>query len=319
MQHYLKALYRFFAVGTVMLMFVISVDAQDWALPSSRWEYITESPGITGPAPPPMYCCELHVEKDTVVNNTLCRKISGAAGHFTYYTYDSLGIVYILLDYTFRPTYNFNALVGDTLMFYDDTTRYQPAFYVPERRFPAVVDSITLLSNHGQDLRLYHMRSWRYGTSPQSFFSYHYFNYAERIGLYDGGPWGQEAEIFYPLFTTPTDYPWFYICDYADSAMTGGYWFYEKNCLTTGIHEYRDDYLMKCYPSPSSGTFTIDMSAYPSAIKQLHIYDALGQVVYSGESDQTQETLVLHLASGMYTVEICENSRYHRGKLIIHQ
>jgi hypothetical protein len=59
------------------------------------------------------------------------------------------------------------------------------------------------------------------------------------------------------------------------------------------------------------------MSGFGSGVKTIHIYDQLGQVVSTGETDRSELALDLHLAGGMYEVEVMADGRSGRNKLII--
>jgi hypothetical protein len=91
---------------------------------------------------------------------------------------------------------------------------------------------------------------------------------------------------------------------------------------TSGIHALTDSTSFRCYPSPSSGTFMIDMSGYGEGDKQIDIYDALGQVVYhtttSLDKLQVDTKLVAGFSKGIYLVHVTDATNNQTAKIIIY-
>ncbi|MCW3126782.1 MAG: hypothetical protein JWO03_2440 [Bacteroidetes bacterium] len=290
-----------------MLAFVMSADAQDWALPSSRWQYRTSGCGFMGPCYD-YFSDDLQVDSTLFFNGHSCNRVRYYFNTYPhdFYTYASGDTAYFYVNSEFRPIFYFGAHVGDTIQFTIDTGSHNS--YHDDWQCNGVIDSINYIIFQSDTLKRisvtaigHYQNSWR-------------FEYAEKIGLLRS-----YGNLFYPGRPL-VDGDNIYLCNYGDSTLPN-YWFFpDSACADTHVgiqgSVLKSDFLT-CSPNPASGTFIVDMSAYPFGLKQLHVYDALGLIVYSGESGQSQETLDLHLAGGMYTVEICENSRYHRGKVII--
>jgi hypothetical protein len=66
---------------------------------------------------------------------------------------------------------------------------------------------------------------------------------------------------------------------------------------------------LRCYPSPTSGTFTVDMNGYDAGEKQVNVYDQLGQVIFREVTRERLLQINLELASGIYIVEVLQNSQ----------
>lgn len=60
----------------------------------------------------------------------------------------------------------------------------------------------------------------------------------------------------------------------------------------------------KCYPSPSSGNFTIDMTDFDKGLRDIKIFNQLGQSVYQLTSTIDKVPISEILASGLYTVSV---------------
>lgn len=309
---YPKFIRRSFAAGVVMLMFTFCAAAQShWALPSSRWEYASQAISVSSAPYPYHFCCELYVQKDTSIAGRACRKISGGA--YDYYTFDSLGKAYIYLDGEFRKTWDFKAQKGDTLVFYRDTSRVQGQL-IPASTpqfLTGFIDNVVRVELSGDSINLFYVHT-RDSVAPYQIYST-YFVYADHVGLYD-----DSRTPFYPTFFDQSDVGYYYThCNYGDSSFSN-YWLYPTStCATVGISDISlESIKLICYPNPSSGTFTIDMSGLGSGVKTVHIYDQLGHVVYSGESDGSEVTLNLRLAGGMYELEVMADRRSGRGKVV---
>jgi hypothetical protein len=75
--------------------------------------------------------------------------------------------------------------------------------------------------------------------------------------------------------------------------------------------------LLLCYPSPTSGSFTIDMTGYGGGEKQISIYDPLGQVVYQTISSLDKLQVSDKLSSGIYTVSVTQDSRREYARIVV--
>jgi hypothetical protein len=77
---------------------------------------------------------------------------------------------------------------------------------------------------------------------------------------------------------------------------------------TTGIPSISSGGGLKCYPSPTSGSFTIDMTGYDAGEKHISIYNELGQVVYQTLSTQDKLEVSEKLPSGVYIVAVSQGA-----------
>lgn len=85
---------------------------------------------------------------------------------------------------------------------------------------------------------------------------------------------------------------------------------------TTGLTDMPTGNGLRCYPSPASGSFTIDMTGYEAGKKQISIYDQLGQVAYQTESMQDKIQVNENLSSGIYTVAVTQGTRQYTRVVI---
>ena len=81
--------------------------------------------------------------------------------------------------------------------------------------------------------------------------------------------------------------------------------------------ESTDNSVIKCYPSPSTGTFTIDISAMATGEKQIRVYDDLGQVVYQTQSSQSKLAVNNKLTSGLYTISVTQGTSRWYTKIVV--
>jgi len=75
--------------------------------------------------------------------------------------------------------------------------------------------------------------------------------------------------------------------------------------------------IIKCYPSPTSGGFTIDMSGYSTEDKQISIYDEIGQPVYQTQSTQSKLVISSKLSSGLYTVSVIQGTSRENTRVVV--
>ena len=89
-----------------------------------------------------------------------------------------------------------------------------------------------------------------------------------------------------------------------------------KPRTNTSIIEISSMGILRCYPSHTSGNFTIDMTGYNSGEKQISIYDQIGQVVYQTTSASDKVQVDQKLSSGIYTVAVTQGIRQY-AKVVI--
>jgi hypothetical protein len=88
--------------------------------------------------------------------------------------------------------------------------------------------------------------------------------------------------------------------------------------LGTGIQPIDNNMnVLRCYPSPTSGAFTIDMSGYSTGEKQIGIYDQLGRVVYQVVSAQDMLQVTAKLSSGLYTASVTQGSQRGYARVVV--
>jgi hypothetical protein len=86
---------------------------------------------------------------------------------------------------------------------------------------------------------------------------------------------------------------------------------------TTGINSICDGQPLRCYPSPTSGSFTIDMTGYSVGERQISIYDQLGQVVYQTTASRDKLQVNNKLSPGVYTVMVVQDAQRANTRLIV--
>jgi hypothetical protein len=178
---YLRFFRRAFSASLLMILFISNLGAQHWAESSSRWKYICFSALNGGAA----LCFDLQVSGQFVVDGVLCYKIDG--GDRRLYTYESGDTAYIYLNGAFRPMYYFGARLGDTVLLYNDSTRFNRG---PEY-LHGIVDSIVTQNIFGQALK-------RFYVSIIDTLTYHTFysiSYAEKLGYTSNNGF-----VFYPSY-----------------------------------------------------------------------------------------------------------------------
>jgi len=89
--------------------------------------------------------------------------------------------------------------------------------------------------------------------------------------------------------------------------------------ISTGIIPVSTDSgsSLRCYPSPSSSAFTIDMTAYSAGDRRIDIYDQLGQTVYVTSTTQDRLTVREKLPSGIYTVAVTQGAQRQYARIVI--
>jgi hypothetical protein len=74
--------------------------------------------------------------------------------------------------------------------------------------------------------------------------------------------------------------------------------------------------LFNIYPNPNKGAFNLDVNAQlPNLF--LHVYDALGQLVYAKEMTNGHNSIDLMVSPGIYYYRLQNNTRKTGGKIII--
>jgi hypothetical protein len=204
----------------------------------------------------------------------------------------------------------FGAHAGDTILLYNDSTRYFDGIRDGAEYLHGIVDSIVTEPFTGQSLKRFYVSILDTAINSHRRF----MSYSEKTGYtYNNG------FVFYPSYEYFLDGFPNILCNYGDSTLSN-YWLNPANQCNAQLGI--DDPISKAirlniFPNPSSGSFTIDMSGLGSSVRAIHIYNQLGQVVYTGETDRSELALDLHLVSGMYAVRVSESTRSCRGKIVV--
>lgn len=91
---------------------------------------------------------------------------------------------------------------------------------------------------------------------------------------------------------------------YIGYIMRNMYIYIQRDSSLTGLIKQSNQVALQCYPSPTSGFVTIDMSRCNSAEKQVDIYNVLGQVVFHTSTHDDKYLFSGELIPGMYTVSV---------------
>jgi uncharacterized repeat protein (TIGR03803 family) len=91
-----------------------------------------------------------------------------------------------------------------------------------------------------------------------------------------------------------------------------------RSWLGTGIQPVDNNMsTLRCYPSPTSGAFTIDMSGYGAGEKEINIYDQLGRSVYQAVSAQDMLQVTTKLSPGLYTVSVIQGAQRGFARVVV--
>ena len=84
---------------------------------------------------------------------------------------------------------------------------------------------------------------------------------------------------------------------------------------TSGIKSI-NPYLFHCYPSPTAGAVTIDMSALYAREKQVTVYDQIGRMMFQTTTTENVFKFDAPFASGLYAVEVTQDGRRSISKFV---
>lgn len=259
-----------------MTVLTFSASAQNWALPSSKWtiNYAWLSP---------VYYYTLKVEGDTVVDGVSCKKI-GAFNPL--YTYESNDTVYIRLNGKFRPTYYFNASVGDTISFYDANQCGGDSIV------HAVVDEIDSIDVGNKFLKRF--KSIITDRDSTSIYGDLTYTYIENVG----------SNYLYPYLycTNIFDQESIGICDYGDSTIQNFYVFH-NNCVSVSIDEVNfTDKEISVFPNPFSDELSVQYSD-DKFISALSVFDLTGRTL-KNISRTSNKIDLQDLPNGNYILDV---------------
>ncbi len=224
------------SISILILTTLFTASAQKWALPSSKW--ITSYAWTS-----PTYYFTVKVEADTIIDGINCKKIGQYSPIFTYESNDT---VYFHLGGKFRPTYYFNAQIGDTVSFYN--TNYSDGYCGIDSIVYAVINQIDSVNAGNKFLRKFCGTIVGDTTTPSCIG----FSYTEFIG----------SNYIYPYIYCPdiVDQESYGICDYGDSTIQD-FFVYNNNCVTVSVNELQiSDKLFSVYPNPVFTVLHFDIS-----------------------------------------------------------
>ena len=281
--------------NTILIAFVLlihtSAFAQKWALPSSTWivSYSWMSP---------TYYTTIKVEGDTTIDGFSCKKIGNTS---PIYTYESNDTAYIHIAGKFRPTYYFNANVGDTISFYN--ANYSDGFCGIDSIVYAVVDKIDSIDVGNKFLRKFCGTLIGDTSTPNC----NGFSYTEYIG----------SNFIFPYIYCPNivDQESYGICNYGDSTIQNFYAF-QNTCLNVSVGNTisPDEYLL-IFPNPTTNFLSVISNA--DAISDLTLFDLQGREVQHDKEIVTPNYIKLNLNNipkGLYYVHISSWNGQHRTK-----
>ena len=275
-----------YIVTLFILFFSVKTNAQNWALPSSKW---TQT--IFNPWNGSIYPVDFFVQKDTVVQSVSCTKIVGDTFNYhpnIIYTYLSGDTAYMFVNGSFKPMLYFGAHVGDILLFYTDSTNgFTGIQYLHGR-----VDSINTILVNGQNIKQFNVSI--IDTIPSQI-SPRQLVYTEKLGFMYTYP-----SLFYQLFSSVVDANSYGVCNYGDSTINGFWLYRDSNCRTNvGIEDVSNDGSLSVYPSPASDYLHIQ-----TTLGQYHIrlFDLAGrELSYAMNNDEMD---IRNLSSGIYFITV---------------
>lgn len=92
---------------------------------------------------------------------------------------------------------------------------------------------------------------------------------------------------------------------------------------SVGIERIPSQINAKVYPNPSEGEFTIEFSSPLTEKATIHIYNNLGQIIYTRRLEEMDLDQIIHLqlqdiVSGVYLLQLTSEQKYFTQKIIIH-
>lgn len=250
--------------------------AQNWVPASAKWAcYFI--------APRGMDSYYYNVTKELLFKGHQCQKIDSSI-----YVYESNDTVYFYHNGLFRPTYYYNARVGDTVSYYNAVFKCSPQDSV----FRAVVTGIDTLILSNQIIRSFHttllVRDTLINGKKYPIYFPKELTYTEKIG----------SNYIYPYFLTNCvdDQATRGVCNYADSTLSTYYLYPDKCKFTSKLVEKADDLsAIRIYPNPSADFIRINTD---QPVRYL-LYNLFGQVLTSG-SVSNQQIDIRHLPNANY-------------------
>lgn len=300
----------------VFLALSSTVKSQDFAPIGAQWIYTVEYCFQT-----PTYCgyYYLNVEKDTLINDKMCRKINKTYTQITQFNKDTTFYLYgenrqVFLyeaqNNSFRKLYDFNLNTGDTLAvarigetppFFFKQVQSTPAFVV-------IVDSTSTFETNGLQLKVQYTSPFIDLVGQSS--SFHEFSNLtiERIGNTDqffGHPVNRVLAGFYG-----------YLVCYSENGLV---LYGDPDCISTGIAEETET-SWSFYPNPSSEILNIRLPNTAFSNAMVSITDLQGRTVLKQTVNSGQSEFLIQLnpiAAGTYILHIQQNGKRVGSKIFV--
>lgn len=91
----------------------------------------------------------------------------------------------------------------------------------------------------------------------------------------------------------------------------------QTNANTTGLVDLERNSIVKCYPSPTHGNFTIDVSGVEAGAREIKIINQLGQSVFQTTSWLDKIQVAEKLPIGLYTVTVTSHAFSTNTRIVI--
>ncbi len=271
----------------------------------------------------------LLAEKDTVINEISCRKIVGTyvrgkgdsnslAPLYVYNNEDTV-FYYNIIFSKFTPLYVFNVQKGDTLTCYIPYYYYYPHYFdwplpplppppppPPDSLFQVKVDSVTILTIDGQDLRRVWTSRLNSGWDLRG-------SYTEKIGStylmvpnYSGSNFPENLEVSLRC--------------YKDSLISYQYTNYKCDYMYVGINELKDlSVSISIHPNPNRGVFVLKTTMERSSEMAGILTDVSGRTVASLHIPYgvNEQEFNFDLPQGIYFLQLKSADGFYSQKLVI--
>ena len=299
----------------------LCINAQVWVDSGAVWHYDYSNLSTGG------YVKYVY-EKDTLILNKLCQKISKSTMDFYFdingilhywgvtqwganFTYTSGDTVFYYRDNQFFVMYNFGASVGDTWIV-STTNEYG---FCNDTSSVEVTETGTMLIN-GISLRYISLR-----TTPNSLVGLK-GKYVERIGCISTGI--DDLQTLFPSeyqcdsFPYEEEFPLYQFRCFEDQSFPL-YNVANEDCEALFEHDgiqQSDNIVFNCYPNPTEGIVNIKTS-FPENYN-IVIYSILGNKIQTMEVPKNISTIdISHLSNGIYLIEIQVSEIEHFVKKIV--
>lgn len=268
----------------------------EWAPIGATWYYNNPGPNGESNYSYTKYTCE----KDTIVNDKICRLISSNAHKEV--MWEENGVVYYWYDEKFRPIYNYTANVGDEVCFefkaYGISTGSLKVDSVYNLKGNVLSVEQEIMSN---------IKTYQVEINTPSEIDPFVYVYSERIG-YAG-----KFIFTLRLYETTGGYSTSLRC-YNDDILSYKAHLYDYPCDHTELTdlELQNDSYIKTHPNPCNGYLKICIEPYFSTnFYHVKIVDINGKIINSVDiTNASQSIETNNLAPGVYLCNYYENDKY---------